>query len=70
MASGLVPTSEAAAAAVQRQDSAEEDRHVRWDLSSCLAKPDHLHHSDSQTSGIFSQVEKNISCVKKKSKIF
>ena len=50
---------------MQRQDSGEEDRHVRWDLSSCLAKPDHLHHSDSQTSGIFSQVEKNISCVKK-----
>lgn len=47
---------------VTRQDSSEDDRHVRWDVSihdnnSRQSEPCHgLHHSDSQTSGIFSQV--------------
>ena len=54
-------------AKVARQDSTEDDRHVRWDISSYLPISEHsksehshqLHHSDSQTSGIFSQVKMN-----------
>ena len=43
------------------EESLEEDKHVRWDISSYgpSSHPSHpshgLHHSDSQTSGIFSQ---------------
>ena len=44
------------------EESLDEDKHVRWDISSygVSSHPSHpshsLHHSDSQTSGIFSQV--------------